>query len=115
MDSSLPRNPDPATFIPFSGLNPQQIRSEVDRFMDKTNLHVWKEYFIKGAFLAQDPDAFGSTREDNIKLLPEEENDLELEKSWKWRQTWTMWILVGCLALGAGIQGFDETAVNSGK
>lgn len=115
MGNSLQQNPDASTVIPFAGLNPEQIRLEVDRFMDKTGLHIWKEYFVKGAFLAQDPEAFQAPRDDDIKLLPQETEDLEIERTRKWRQAWPMWILVGCLALGAAIQGFDETAVNSGK
>lgn len=115
MDNSLQENPDAATVIPFAGLDPEQIRQEVDRFMEITGLHIWKEHFIKGAFLAQDPEAFQTTRDDNIELLPKEKEDLGIEKTRKWRQAWPMWILVGFLALGAAIQGFDETAVNSGK
>lgn len=108
MGRSLYANPDATTLRPYSGLSPRQVRLEVDKFMDTTGLHIEKDYFIKGAFLAQDPEAFEAQRDDDIKLLPQEEEDLTN----KWRQYWTLWIFVGCLALGAVIH---ETAVDSGR
>lgn len=108
------KNPDATTVRIFPDLNPEQIRLEVDKFMAITNLYTLEEYFIKGAFLAQDPEAFEGQRDVNIKLLPEEKEDLRLEKSSitrRWRLASNLWIL---LAVGAVIQGFDETAVNSG-
>lgn len=109
MNNGLHENP------PFPGLNPEQIETEVNKFMDRTGLHDWKGYFIKGALFAQDPEVFEAERDDGIRLLPQEKEDLELEKTRKWTQAWSLWILVGFLALGAAIQGFDETAVNSGR
>lgn len=103
MDNSFYRNPDATSVIPFAGLNPDQIKSAVDDFMCKTGLHIWKKYFIKGAFLAQDSRALDQERNDRIILLTHEKEDLRLEKEGKWRQAWTMWILVGCLALRAAI------------
>lgn len=115
MVKGLHENPDATTPIPFSGLSPQQVRLEVDKLMSTTGLHIWKEYFVKGAFLAQDPEAFETKRDDNLELLPQEREDLRLEKTRKGRQYWPLSILVGCLALGTLIHGWDETAANSGR
>ncbi|MCJ1465983.1 hypothetical protein MMC07_004602 [Pseudocyphellaria aurata] len=112
MDSGGPEASD----VPFSGLNPREIELEVDKFMNTSGLHDWRKFFIKGALLAQDPGAFDDTnRDDDVTLSPEEKEDLSIEKTRKWVQAGPMWILVGCLALGPAIQGFDETAVNSAQ
>lgn len=115
MSNDPHENLDANNVTPFSGLSSRQIQFEMDTFMAITGLHIGKEYFVKGALLAQDSKAFEAQRDDGIKLLPQEAEDLSLEKSRKWKHVWPMWTLVGVLAVGATMQGWEEAAVSGGK
>ncbi|KAI4194636.1 MAG: hypothetical protein LQ350_007661 [Teloschistes chrysophthalmus] len=104
---------------PFVGKTHKEMNDLIDAFMEKTKIdEIYAEHIRKGAFLAQDSEAFADIRDDGLQLRQEERAALTLEdpkKGNKWNQPWILYALVGCCSLGAAVQGWDETAVNSGK
>ncbi|KAL8787200.1 MAG: hypothetical protein Q9195_007891 [Heterodermia aff. obscurata] len=90
----------------------------VDNFMEKTKLDpMYRETIQKGAFLAQDSNAFALERRDGLVLSKVEREWLAVEDPQtgnKWNQPWILYALIGCCSLGAAVQGWDETAVNGG-
>ncbi|KAI4093159.1 MAG: hypothetical protein L6R37_007426 [Teloschistes peruensis] len=103
---------------PFVGKTHKEMNDLIDAFMEKTKIdEIYAEHIRKGAFLAQDSEAFADIRDDGLQLRQEERAALTLEdpkKGNKWNQPWILYALVGCCSLGAAVQGWDETAVNSG-
>lgn len=91
----------------------------IDAFMERTKIdEIYSEHIRKGAFLAQDNEAFHAVREDGLQLKEEERAALLLEDprtGKKWNQPWILYALVGCCSLGAAVQGWDETAVNGAQ
>ncbi|KAL9016462.1 MAG: hypothetical protein Q9185_006198 [Variospora sp. 1 TL-2023] len=104
---------------PFGGKTHKEMNDLIDAFMEKTKIdEIYAEHIRKGAFLAQDNEAFQDPREDGLQLKPEERAALVLEDPKtgnKWNQPWILYALVGCCSLGAAVQGWDETAVNGGN
>ena len=84
----------------------------INAFMEKTKIdEIYAEHIRKGAYLAQDHEAFDDLREDGLQLKPEERAALIMEdpkRGNKWNQPWIMYALVGCCSLGAAVQGWDE-------
>lgn len=84
----------------------------IDAFMERTKIdEIYSEHIRKGAFLAQDSEAFKDLREDGLQLKQEERAALLLEDPRtgnKWNQPWILYALVGCCSLGAAVQGWDE-------
>ncbi|KAL8691650.1 MAG: hypothetical protein Q9218_003171 [Villophora microphyllina] len=103
---------------PFVGKTHNEMNDLIDAFMEKTKIdEIYSEYVRKGAFLAQDSEAFDDDREDGLQLKQEERAAMILEdpkRGSKWNQPWILYALVGCCSLGAAVQGWDETAVNGG-
>ncbi len=87
--------------------------------MKKTEIDEdWLPLIRKGAFLAQDREAFMHPRSDGLRLKDDEQRALKQEDPRtgnKWNQPWIMYALVGCCSLGAAVQGWDETAVNGAQ
>ncbi len=104
---------------PFKGLRHEQMSDKIKEFMMKTEIdEMWVELIRKGAFLAQDGEAFSHPRTDSLQLKPDERRALQQEDPKtgnKWNQPWIMYALVGCCSLGAAVQGWDETAVNGAQ
>ncbi|KAL9582897.1 MAG: hypothetical protein Q9203_005300 [Teloschistes exilis] len=104
---------------PFVGKTHKEMNDLIDAFMEKTKIdEIYAEHIRKGAFLAQDGEAFADIRDDGLQLRQEERAALTLEdpkKGNKWNQPWILYALVGCCSLGAAVQGWDETAVNSAQ
>ncbi|KAI4185302.1 MAG: hypothetical protein L6R41_004216 [Letrouitia leprolyta] len=104
---------------PFGGKSHQEMNDMIDAFMERTKIdEIYSEHIRKGAFLAQDNEAFQVVREDGLQLKQEERAALLLEDPRtgnKWNQPWILYALVGCCSLGAAVQGWDETAVNGAQ
>ena len=101
-------------YAPLDGLSNEEIRQKVEDFIIETGLTDDRAYLQKGAFLVQNDDAFDETRDDGLTLTKVEEDWLKLERTNKWRQPAALWRLVALCALGAMVQGWDESAVNGG-
>ena len=101
---------------PLNGLTREAMKEKVTAFLKRTGLdHIQEETVLKAAFLARLPDAFDKPRVDQMILKKEESDCIEIEKEHKWNQTKGLWRLVIFCALGAAVQGWDESAVNGGK
>lgn len=97
---------------PFQGLRHEEMDELINAFMAKSRIdRIYQETIRKGAFLAQDKEAFNDYRDDGLELSPEDQNTLRLEdpkQGNKWNQPWILYALVGCCSLGAAVQGWDE-------
>ncbi|KAL9591961.1 MAG: hypothetical protein Q9179_007196 [Wetmoreana sp. 5 TL-2023] len=97
---------------PFVGKDHKEMNDLIDSFMEKTKIdEIYSEHIRKGAFLAQDSDAFDDLRDDGLQLKQEERAALIMEdpkRGNKWNQPWILYALVGCCSLGAAVQGWDE-------
>ena len=104
---------------PFKGMRHEQMEEKIEQFMKKTEIdEMFLDLIRKGAFLAQDSQAFEHPRDDGLQLKAEERQALRQEDPKtgnKWNQPWIMYALVGCCSLGAAVQGMDETAVNGAQ
>ena len=104
---------------PFMGLRHEEMNEKIAKFMKKTEIdEMYLDLIRKGAFLAQDGEAFNHPRADNLQLKSDERRALQQEDPKtgnKWNQPWIMYALVGCCSLGAAVQGWDETAVNGAQ
>ena len=119
-NTSQTRRPTPADInaqihAPFDGMEEAEVRSEVENFMTETTLGIYRVYFVKGAFIAQNDRAFEGTRDDGLSLTDEERKSLQREKTSQWRQPRRLWQLVILCAAGAATQGWDQSAVDGGK
>ncbi|KAJ9645677.1 hypothetical protein H2201_007506 [Coniosporium apollinis] len=114
-------SPDVYITNPFQDWSRKRINEEVDRFVELSGLLDDHEYLRRGAFLAQDSQAFDHLRTDGLTLRKDmrEAAYLALEKSErkldKFKQTWQLYFLVVMCSLGAAVQGWDETAVNGAQ
>ena len=128
---------------PFNELYPDQMEGKLKSFLEWTELGTYEDLLRKAMFLAQDPQALDTDEKVQLlvhKLKPligrsVDLNPTELEqkhlardkidttdesRSWKidrkkWRLPWPLWRLVTLCALGALVQGWDESAVNSAQ
>ena len=100
---------------PFTGKPHQEMNDLIDAFMEKSRIdEIYSEHIRKGAFLAQDGEAFDDVRADGLQLKAEERDALKLENpktGHKWNQPWILYALVGCCSLGAAVQGWDEVCL----
>ncbi|KAL8899610.1 MAG: hypothetical protein Q9207_006106 [Kuettlingeria erythrocarpa] len=90
-------NVNRALVNPFGGKSHKEMNDLIDAFMEKTKIdEIYQEHIRKGAFLAQDSEAFNDLREDGLQLKPEEKAALVLENPKtgnKWNQPWILWLL----------------------
>lgn len=83
---------------PFGGKSHKEMNDLIDAFMETTKIdEIYSEHIRKGAFLAQDSEAFqDDDREDGLQLKPEERAALMLEDP----RTGNKWINPGyCMPL----------------
>ena len=77
---------------PFRALRPERMNELVDDFMERTKIDpMYRETFQKGAFLAQDSNAFAVERRDGLVLSKVEREWLAVEDvrtGNKWNQPW---------------------------
>lgn len=116
-DALRPANPNINEQIhaPFDGLTEAQMRDKVLHFIQDTSLDDYHQHFLKGAFLAQNPKAFSGSRDDDLILEEDEAMCLQQEKTNRWKHPRGLWQLVALCAIGAAVQGWDESAVDGGK
>lgn len=95
---------------PLHNKTPAEMNALVTAFLQLTNLDEdWHTYIRRGAFLAQDPSAYGlafdERRQDGYALRPSEIRALRMESSKVWRDKWDqpmiLFALVACCSLGA--------------
>jgi hypothetical protein len=94
---------------PLANIPREQLFAEVDDFVQKYELNEFREDFIKGALVAQNPKGYAGFAE----LNDDDRRVLEREHTHRWDQTFTLWWLVIMCSMAAAVQGMDET-VNNG-
>lgn len=100
---------------PFDGFEEEEMKDRIEQFIQETGLGDDHLCFLKGAFIAQNDRAFSSPHNDGLILTSEEEQCLLEEKENRWRHPRALWQLVALCAVGAAVQGWDESAVDGGK
>jgi len=77
---SGPANINSRLINPFIGKRQEEMNDLIDSFMRITGIEDFNtEVIRKGAFLAQDPQAFSHPRTDDLALKPDEVETLRLE------------------------------------
>ena len=104
MDAAPPHI-DSVLVNPFIGMRHEKMDELIEAFINNTKIEdIYHEVIRKGAFLAQDNEAFGSPRTDNLSLKPEEVEALRQEDPKtgnKWNQPWVLYALVGTYSLSS--------------
>lgn len=113
--SNLTQDPNAQIHAPFDRLDEEEMNSRVDEFIQETGLSLYRQYFLKGAFIAQNDRAFDGPRDDNLSLEDGERASLQQEETRRWKHPRTLWQLVILCAFGAATQGWDESAVDGGR
>ena len=102
MDAA-PAHIDSVLVNPFIGLRHEKMEGLIETFLIKTKIEdIYHEVIRKGAFLAQDSEAFSNPRTDDLRLKPEEVETLTQEDPKtgnKWNQPWILYALVGACFL----------------
>ncbi|KAJ5808106.1 hypothetical protein N7474_009375 [Penicillium riverlandense] len=94
---------------PLAGIPREQLLRNVEEFCKKYQLEEYRETFVKGALISQDP-----ANATNLPELTDEEREaLIREHTHKWSQPWKLYWLAAMCSLAAAVQGMDET-VNNG-
>ena len=96
---AAPANINSVLVNPFIGMRHEKMDELIEAFMDKTKIEdIYHEVIRKGAFLAQDNEAFSGPRTDSLRLKPDELEALRQEDPKignKWNQPWILYALVG--------------------
>lgn len=96
---AAPANINSVLVNPFIGMRHEKMDELIEAFINKTKIEdIYHEVIRKGAFLAQDGEAFGGPRTDSLRLKPEEIEALRREDPKtgnKWDQPWILYALVG--------------------
>ena len=116
---------------PFNNMTPKEMEDKLRAFMEQTNIEsIYQPVFRKGMYLAQYSESFADEegRDDGLELTEPEKHFLKFDKLattsdsyiWKsdrkkWNLPWPLWRLVTLCALGALVQGWDESAINSAQ
>ncbi|WRT68189.1 uncharacterized protein IL334_005164 [Kwoniella shivajii] len=90
------------------GIPKAQLLREADDFCDSQGLEDFKVVFRKGALLAQRPKNWNDIEE----LDAEEKAAIQYEHDHKWRMSKDLLWVVGACAMGAAVQGWDQTGSN---
>ncbi|WWC90921.1 uncharacterized protein L201_005859 [Kwoniella dendrophila CBS 6074] len=90
------------------GIPKTQLIKESDEFCDSNGLSEYKDVFRKGALLAQKPNDWNEIDE----LTAEEKAAIEFEHKHKWKLSKDLLWVVGACAMGAAVQGWDQTGSN---
>lgn len=94
---------------PLAGIEPEQLKRDVEQFCSDYGLMDSIDVFQKGALAARDP-----ARATEIPGLTEDERDwITREHTRKWKHPFMLYWLVTMCSLGAATQGMDES-VNNG-
>lgn len=94
-----PENINSVLVNPFIGMRHEKMDELIEAFINKTKIEdIYHEVIRKGAFLAQDAEAFRGPRTDNLHLKQDELEALRQEDPKtgnKWNQPWILYALVG--------------------
>lgn len=93
---------------PLANVSREQLERDVDDFCNTYGLTEDREWFIKGALVAQDSNSAAKGHE----LSDDEKRVLQEETTNKWRHPWMLYWLCCMCSLSAATQGMDETANN---
>ena len=96
---AAPANINSVLVNPFIGMRHEKMDELIETFINTTKIEdIYHEVIRKGAFLAQDSEAFRGPRTDSLRLKQDELEALRQEdpKSGnKWNQPWILYALVG--------------------
>ena len=96
---AAPANINSVLVNPFIGMRQEKMDELIEAFIVLTKIEdIYHEVIQKGAYLAQDSEAFQGPRPDNLHLKPEELEALKHEDPKtgnKWNQPWILYALVG--------------------
>lgn len=96
---AAPENINSVLVNPFIGMRHEKMDELIEAFISNTRIEdIYHEVIRKGAFLAQDAEAFRGPRTDNLHLKPDELEALRQEDPKtgnKWNQPWILYALVG--------------------
>lgn len=96
---AAPANINSVLVNPFIGKRHEEMDKLIEAFMNNTKIEdIYHEVIRKGAFLAQDHEAFRGPRTDSLRLKPDELEALRQEDPKtgnKWNQPWILYALVG--------------------
>lgn len=91
--------------VPFQDWDPDQMKTEIENFIEEAELDDYADYVRRGALLNYDRNFFAAERHDRLKLKPVEEYYLRLEYSPrridKFRQASGLYVLVALCSVGA--------------
>ena len=100
---AAPANIDSVLVNPFIGMRHEKMDQLIETFITNTKIEdIYHEVIRKGAFLAQDGEAFSGPRTDSLRLKPDELDALAHEDPKtgnKWNQPWILYALVGTYCL----------------
>lgn len=100
---------------PFDRLDEEAMKEKIEKFLLETELQDYRQHFLKGAFIAQNDRAFSSSHDDGLMLTDDEKECLRQESENRWKHPGALWQLVALCAVGAAVQGWDESAIDGGK
>lgn len=96
---AAPANINSVLVNPFIGMRHEKMDELIEAFIQNTKIEdIYHEVIRKGAFLAQDGEAFRGPRTDSLHLKPDELEALRQEDPRtgnKWNQPWILYALVG--------------------
>lgn len=95
---------------PLIGLSADKIRSDVHQFAQDADLVEYEEILFKGALCAQGQASgdYASIKE----LSTEDHAVLERERTHRWSQPFSLYLLVICCSIAAAVQGADESVIS---
>lgn len=116
---------------PFNDKEIPQMDAYLEEFMMETGIEkIYRDHFRRGMYIAQHPNHLDdpNVSPHNLSLEPFEQEYLKLDKIAttddresskfdlkKWSLPSPLWRLVTLCALGAAVQGWDQSAVNSAQ
>ncbi|BEJ16595.1 hypothetical protein CspHIS471_0512000 [Cutaneotrichosporon sp. HIS471] len=93
---------------PLQRYAPDDVANMGRAFATEHGLSDKEDLFMKAALVARDPDGFSALE----CLTPQEQADLAYERDHKWHCTKSLIFTVVVCALGAAVQGWDQTGSN---
>lgn len=84
---------------------------DVELFAQEKGLEEHLPLFRRGAVLAQNPDDFEDLG-DEYGLSEEEKQVIRTEREHKWRLPFKLYLTIVTCAIGAAVQGWDQTGSN---
>lgn len=107
----LSRNLEAKIQNPLEGIPKDQLMRDVEFFANQKGLAEHVSMLRKGALVAQDPANFENITGDEA-LSEEEKQALRKERDHKWRLPFKLYMTIVTCAIGAAVQGWDQTGSN---